>query len=346
MSDLPKSLLRDIQIADKYVRGIKNTCLYPYCEKPAIRSHHIPESVINSALAIDNHVYEVSPSYMSILKFSKDIERDIVLRSSNKAGVFKGYCPYHDTKVFLPIETFRPTEEHAVYRAIFLRTMSLIYCRKLEVSDFSSNLLKHSSHSELFSVINEIRDDARLQGLEILRRYISPMHKLRPLRPRLRAYVIPITKNLQVSCSGIFNIKEDDNDSIVVFNLTSYKDASVMHLLSIKNKFDFIDQFIKSYRGSGGLERMFNDIIFLKGEDVLISPRLWTSLTIENRKCIGRALVGPEFSANIPPLDIIKLPNEGLYTNLPDSFLKEIKVSQKRFERITGYLKGVFSLKI
>ena len=158
--------------------------------------------------------------------------------------------------------------------------------------------------------------------------------------------MIPITKNLQVSCSGIFNIKEDDNDSIVVFNLTSYKDASVMHLLSIKNKFDFIDQFIKSYRGSGGLERMFNDIIFLKGEDVLISPRLWTSLTIENRKCIGRALVGPEFSANIPPLDIIKLPNEGLYTNLPDSFLKEIKVSQKRFERITGYLKGVFSLKI
>jgi hypothetical protein len=83
---------------------------------------------------------------------------------------------------------------------------------------------------------------------------------------------------------------------------------SFLSLTGKKSEKNYIDVILKNYNGLQQLEQMVNDIAFLKGEEPIISPKIWNSLTIGQKRKISRALVAPAYRFSNNSLEIIKIP--------------------------------------
>lgn len=303
---------RNVQIADKFVRNYRHRCMLPRCENLAIRSHAIQKATIEEALAVDNHVYTINTSFLSMLHTDARKERAMTRISTSKAGTFSGYCPKHDDQLFFPAETEVAHKKHSMNVSLYLRSISLEYGRKREVSLFTNKLYELEKNGLNASTLRGFAQQETNREKYFFSTVYAPLFSKSIFRKstKINYLVIPFTGNLEVSCCGIFNADSSVPNSIVAYNLISYNDMSYLSLTSLKGKVDYIEQFLKKYDGLKGIERILNDIAFLKGEEPLISPRLWNSLTLGKKRKITKALVHPNFRENETSLNIIKLPKD------------------------------------
>jgi len=120
-------------------------CLHPKaqfkeCSGGISNAHTIQRNGGLNLIARNGHVYGILPGYLRFIKYSRIVPDLIGVR---KASSFTGFCNFHDTKTFEPIERnpFQSNEHHAfllAYRAM-CKELYNIKCLK-EILPFYSTL--------------------------------------------------------------------------------------------------------------------------------------------------------------------------------------------------------------
>jgi len=119
----------------------KEYCLHPHasnadCKGDIIRAHSIQRNGGLNQIAVNGHVYMLNNQLGSFIKSAGQLEYGLI--GINKATTFTGFCNYHDTTTFQPIEQkpFSPSQESAFllsYRAL---------CRELYSKRFQLESVK------------------------------------------------------------------------------------------------------------------------------------------------------------------------------------------------------------
>lgn len=300
-----KEVKRAYQVADKMLRKRKYSCLVPSCANQAINCHSVPESSIRDALAVNGHVYTLNPSFMQAFNTHPAMRRDIRLVGIDNAGIFKGYCNEHDTRLFEPAETDQPGRRRGLYFASLLRAVSLEYCRKRSVRDFFKAVYEQVPLLELREEIEAYENTVEVYKQVML----TPMLSDGPDSfPMVDFNVTPFPGNLGVSCCGVFQQNPQDIFSFIGYNLISESDLSYLILTAPGHRSPYITQFLEEYDSVGSPSKMVNDIAFFRGEEPIISPLFWNSLSRSKKSLIERSLVHPAYRTQTESLDVIQLP--------------------------------------
>lgn len=139
-------------------RKIHRYCIYQNCEcsNKIIKSHSIQNNKILNKLAVDNHVY--------IADFNSNVFgcTDLKRCGRNEATTSTCFCSFHDTKIFLPIESsnYNYTEEQNflyAYRAF----SKYYYDRIVGLEDYKNIFGIVPNISMLIGCVD------RIKGLEI-----------------------------------------------------------------------------------------------------------------------------------------------------------------------------------
>ncbi len=311
--------IRAAQIADKYVRGLAFKCLFPSCGRKAIRSHSIPSSIIKLSLAVDEHVMSLSRSTTSILK-NKYYDLGMLDKIPvSKAGTFKGYCNYHDNWVFGAAERDNKKTQ-GMYGAMHTRALSIECTRKLELLAFmekKKQVLGYQDSADnlmvnLFKI--EVKDlENRIT--RILSPHSSGIYDFR---------VFTVSKNIGVAACGVFSFPQNDSNHIICYNVIPYPDMSFLFLTAPYNDIGIVDTYISHMGGERYCQKIFNDIIFLRGEEALMSPSLWHRLSRKRKRETVECILSPIFGVQkIPPIVKVKRHEVGVDSNLIDRYLSK-----------------------
>jgi hypothetical protein len=316
-----------IQAADKHVRNKQYRCLFPSCHKPAIQSHAIPRASCIEALSDNGVLYTQRQSFNPTIDMSNIFDPpDVVEIGINHASVFKGYCPEHDSQLFASAETTDRRRKHGMFISLHLRALSLEYSRKRRNADFFQRL------GELDQVIERQtiwRDHAT--------RYAAVSNFFKEVYlgstfnligganiDTIEYFCVPFTRNMQVSCCGCFNENSSRPDSIIAYNLISYRDMSILVLTTFGVQKRFIDSFLSQYSLPKYFERLVNDIAFSKCEEPLISAPFWRSLSTIDQLDLRLSLRAPEQRRGSSTPTIIKLAPSDLATKITPEMLTRL----------------------
>ncbi len=242
---LDASLRQKIHSADKCIRNREYPCLAPGCGKQAIRSHAVQRSLLIEAIAEDKHVYTQPPSFMSIMRMRAPTDPiEIELTGINNASTFKGFCSEHDKMLFAPAED-RTKIWHSTAISLHLRSISFEYSRKRFVRDFYIKLLALVSDPAVKAICVEAATQFGNFMLAFEKTYLGAVNALICGSPidTVDYTSIPFTRNLQVSCCGLFQSKEDDFSSSICYNLISYEKVSLLTLTAFKYRENHLEDF-------------------------------------------------------------------------------------------------------
>jgi len=325
---------RVVHQANKYIRKKKYRCFVPGCQRTAIKCHAIPRASLIEALADNGHVYTRSQSFTDIFRMSTPHDPvEIVETGVNEASVFKGLCDRHDTEAFATIE--RPIEQHGEmpFTALHFRALLLEQDRKRKVFDYYTKVVQLLGTATINSPWKDFLPEAKL-GLDIADLALLGFMESAPElgSGATDYYCFAFSKNVEVSCCGLFNHLGLMPDSVIAYNLISFADFSVIALTSFHDQHKTLDSFVLSYSlpGPDGLERLLNDIAFLKGEEPILSVRLWQSLDEATKLELRKSLVHPNYRLVDAPPKIIKLTAKDVMTTVPPEARKKMLLPTRR----------------
>jgi hypothetical protein len=316
-----------IQAADKHVRNKQYRCLFPNCQKWAIQSHAIPRASCIEALADSGVLYTHRQSFNETINKPGIFDPpDIVKTGVNQASVFKGYCPEHDSLLFASAETTDRRRKHGMFISLHLRALSLEYSRKRRNADYFRRLAELDELIERNSVWQDHAIQYEFISKVLKETYIGSVFNLMGGSDidSIEYYCVPFTRNLHVSCCGCFNENSSRPDSIIAYNLISYRDMSILVLTTFGVQKTFIDSFLSQYSLPKYFERLVNDIAFSKCEEPLISANLWRSLSTIDQLDLRLSLRSPEQRRGSSTPTIIKLAPSDLATKVTPEMLTRL----------------------
>jgi hypothetical protein len=316
-----------IHAADKYLRKKKYVCLFPGCKEKAIRSHAIPRALLIEALAENGVVYTMEQSFNSMMtKTAPTDPPDVIEVGVNDASVFKGFCPAHDSWLFASAEVTHRGRNRAMAISLHLRAVSLEYCRQRQVADFQRKLAELTRIPEMRPILREYAETLDKHCALFKKVYLGSIFNLMSGSSvdSIVYFCVPFSRNLQVSCCGVFD-ETNDFDSAIGFNLISYADKSILVLTAFKVVKHYLDSFLARYDLRQKGEKLVNDIAFWKCEEPFISPQLWRSLSEEEKLEVRLSLRHPDFRAGAAAPSVIRLTSSDFVTKLaelPDFLLR------------------------
>jgi hypothetical protein len=327
-SILSSDLRQIIHRADKDVRRKNYVCLFPNCNRRAIDSHAIPRASLIEALAEQGHVYSRRPNLTELLHTNHLFDPvEVVRLGVNQASTFKGFCARHDALLFSPIEQDNDRKKHLVH-ALFLRSLALEYCRHRQTTDYLSRvcelgpsppfMIEVEKHLTLMSAIMKLKRFA-------VDYIMTPKHE--SVNEGTDYFIVPIARNLKVSCCGCFDGVTDGSGYVPIgYNILSYKDASILALTTYRTTGFALDRYIEGFGPvhKFDLEGMLNDVTFSKGEEPVMSPSIWSSLSDDSKQAIGLSLRHPSFRESLVAPQIIKLSKEDVSTEISPSLWTRI----------------------
>jgi len=128
-----------------YCINKKQKCFVEDCKKSAIQSHLLQKNGILKMISANNHFYEVA-----FLMFPKP-HYEIKKVGINKGFTFRGFCEYHDSKIFEKIE--KTDVDFNEYQSLLLLSYRAIlkeFRVKEIIIDYYVNLLTHSKLKVVF----------------------------------------------------------------------------------------------------------------------------------------------------------------------------------------------------
>jgi hypothetical protein len=106
-------------------------CLYPGCDKPAIRSHSQQKEGQLRIIAKGGYVYSLGRNLVESVKRLTTERSPFIRVGIGEASAFQGYCANHDNDIFAAIEK-KPLSPNDPEQAslLFLRAISMEYAAK------------------------------------------------------------------------------------------------------------------------------------------------------------------------------------------------------------------------
>ena len=302
---------RIIQKSDKYSRLKDHACLFPGCTKLAIKSHSVPRASCIEALAENGILYSRRLSLNECIGAKTPFDApDVVRMGVNDVGVFKGYCPTHDSRLFASAELMGAAKGNGMFHALHLKSLSVEYCRKRQVLDFYCKASRLADNIDAKRYFNSQKEEA--EGVFKIFKSAHFYRFLKAINPQLgeqlEYFFLPFTRNLHVSCCGVFNSDPGNIDSTIAYNIISYSDASILSLTTLSPFKLHLDSYIEKYKHLPNcIDMLINEIAFSHCEEPLISSKLWNTLSDYDRAQIRLSLRHPHYRLQIAPPQIIKL---------------------------------------
>ena len=310
---------RITQKADKYARNRNHVCLAPGCKMRAIHGHAISRSLCVEGLAKNGILYSRRISLMETMRMASAYDPpEIVQMGVNDAGLFKGYCQAHDSSFFAAAEASDVIKKKNMFVSLFLRALSVEFCRKRLVRDFEMRISELTNdpieREEGQEFVNHYNSHLSIFQEVFLRRFFGAVESI-------EYFFLPIARNLQISCCGCFDGTPGSMNSIIGYNLISYSDMSLLILSTFTSIKHHLDSFIGKFSLPAGAERLINDIAFFHCEEPLISPPLWRSLNGNEKLALRRSLRHPDFREETSAPRVIKLTSTDFMTKLSPAVL-------------------------
>lgn len=291
---------------EKRLRGSCQKCMFPGCGGNAIGSHSQQDNGQLREIAEDQHVIALRRGVCPAPRQSIS-SHDMGMRPKkigiHKATVFKGFCNFHDTQLFLPIDT-KPlvVDDIKQVYALHLRATSFeLWSKRLVVGVLNTAL--QESHRDL----GIIREMARIHGkfFKADIRYLwTPLWTESP-KDMLRWKWSVLDKNIGVSLTSCINPLDDISFPVYMesyydrscdeythsrpsFSLTILPVGDKTHVILCWNKTDemTVSPWVERMSSSKDMEKLLNECIFCKSEDFCMSPRLWDSLSDPDKERI------------------------------------------------------------
>jgi len=256
---------------------------------------------------------------------------EIVEVGVNEASVFKGFCPTHDTSLFAPAETTDERKKSGLARSLHLRAISLEYCRKRQVVDQLKIIIEMSTSVDVLHLYRDAIRSYEASAANIsayLYKYL--LHGSDCNHWPIDYFLIPFSKNINVSCCGVFNHLKLRHLPIIAYNVVSYASDTMLALTTLGDSHATMNSFLADYRSNNGVERLVNDIVFRKGEEPLISARLWRSLSDSEKLDIRLSLVHPSYRSLEMAPRIVKLVPTDFLTDMTPTVVTRL-----------GHLEGI-----
>jgi hypothetical protein len=219
---------------------------------------------------------------------------EIVEIGINDASTFKGYCPKHDAMLFSPVDSQGERNKSWVFRSLHLRAMSLELCRKRRSADFMNQLKKSPVASALIAAATDAEvaaSAAKTDMQTILSTFFFNQNLVLPID----FFAIGFNRNLGVAACGVFDYGGDTKLSTIGYHILPYKNSSLLVLTCLGDSHKILDPYFSSFKGLNPFEQMVNDIAFLRGEEPLISPAFWYSLTETEKLQLRQCLMHPYY---------------------------------------------------
>jgi len=314
-----KSILR----AEKYVNNLSFYCLFPGCKEKAIRSHSQQKERQLRSIAVDGHLYTLTPSFTQKFKMKTACDPLEISRVGiTKASTYLGFCSKHDSELFMKIETGDVNSENPEHRTLlFLRALTYEYCMKRKVHSFlkkQREIISHESHLIEPSIME--------MGYKVWITNIWPILYTRFLsilqngeHDELRSISREIGWNIDVSCCGVSDVRGQTLQELQgVKNLQTVSPLYAFNIIPRSNKSyviitSFAEHSLEVNRHFGPLEneaqfeRIVNKLAFYDCEDACISPRIWESLCEDEKKNLQLSIRHPSYRDTYTVPKIIKL---------------------------------------
>ena len=316
-----------IQRADRHARNKEYLCLFPGCQKKAIRSHAIPRALCIEALADNGVVFSRRQSLNGAMHMTDPTDPpEVVEIGVNDASTFKGYCSFHDTRLFVSAETNERHKKNGMFIAHHLRAISVEYCRKRQVLDFHKKFLELTSPGAEREDLKNLFKQQEIIFSAFGEVYLGSILNLIGGSDvdSVDYFCIPFSRNIQVSCCGCFDAVPGQFDSMICYNLISHADMSMLVLTNFTVVKHYLDSFVRSYDLPRGTERLVNDIAFAHCEEPLIGARLWRSLHADQKLLVRLSLRHPDVRSFTPTLRVIRLARTDFPTQLTPSLLARL----------------------
>jgi hypothetical protein len=140
------------KLQDVHTSYNKRYCIHPNagvdCDGDIIKAHTIQRSGGLTTIAREGHVYTLNPGVTKLIKTGSPAA---TLIGVHNASTFTGFCNFHDTATFRPIETnpFQSTQEHtfllayrALCRELFLKRARVEHLSKARRNDRGADMVK------------------------------------------------------------------------------------------------------------------------------------------------------------------------------------------------------------
>lgn len=327
-----------IHAADKYARQKEYRCLMPGCQRKAIRSHAIPRASIAEALAEDGIVYTRRQSFNHLMTITARADPpEIVEEGINRASVFSGFCSTHDSNLFAPVERIEEPQKYGMVIPLHFRAFSLEYSRKRRSAEFYRKVGQLVKDQNIETLARAEAEKYEYTCSLIKDSYLGRMMRAAVVgsiedkeAATIVSFSVLFSRNLEVSCCGCFQVDADIFDSVIAYNLISYADMSILVLTSFRPAKKFLDSFKAEHPLPEHLERLVNDVAFMKGEEPLIAAKLWRSLNEAEQVEVRLSLRHPSVRNTILPPRVIRIDRSfearGDYNpdNLPPAFLEKL----------------------
>lgn len=287
-------------------------CLYPTapneCSGEPIRSHTIQRRGGLSAISEVGHVISIKKGFED--NFQNDGEIVPKILGLRSASTFSGFCSFHDTDMFRPIETGKVNLDNEAAFLMAFRALSYEFLTKessIRVIDVQRELDRGKTFEEqcyLQKFLHYYAEGAKL-ALQDLRKWKNQFNRAF-LEHQFDAYAfcaIEFSEILPVvGCGGFYPVIDFDGKTLqklahgnsplenILFNLTVLNDRTVAVLSWNRNYEAASRQFAKSFLSIPDAEKAnaMIRLVFEHLENVYILPSWWRDRSDEEKKAIIR----------------------------------------------------------
>jgi hypothetical protein len=276
-------------------------CVSDQCSS-IIKTHSIQNNRILKQIAEDGVVIQ-----LQLVDNDAETSIDIEKIGRKVATISTNFCGFHDTKLFLPIESkdYRKNDKEQEFLFAY-RAFAREYHAKLEVRNFHENARKMAKgeYKHFF--------DLALQGTNVALQQLEK-EKARLNRSLensdfgiLRTYVIEFHGSYQIAASSLIAIKYDlyGNEINDIFNhqqdlkftfLSVFPQGKkTFVLLSFYSKdrkaLSFINKQIMK-RSINEQKVIISNLILYHAENFVFSPRVWRSISQEKQDTIRQVFL-------------------------------------------------------
>lgn len=272
-------------------------CMYPGCKNTAINSHVLQKKKILKPIAPNDHLYCLEPNSF----FNKEQRLTYKRRGINKVLAFKGYCKYHDDKIFSSIEKSNvdwndPKSQFLLgYRSVCRE----IYVKQIMIDYYSEHLSKfflpdnvltdynvrHYCERSIFSLSMGIKDMNRYKEFIELGIFTNNYSNY-----NFETIILPfcielcVSSPISVSYSEDIpnrDIKEADFVETNIVNVFPYKGKSVV-IIGYANEFDnrWAKEFSRKLKTQEVdlICKTLSDLILFRAEFYCMSEKLYQSI--------------------------------------------------------------------
>ena len=283
------SLVRESRVKECF-------CVGTECSSSVIKAHSVQNNRILRQIAEGGYVIQLKPEDVHG-KFSiksKEIGKKVATVSTN-------FCGFHDTKIFLPIESKDYQRNNREQEFLFAyRAFAREYHVKREATNLLSNAKKLAKVDQSYLDLSLMGANLTLKQMENEKIWLNDA--LRKLDfNKIGTCTIEFHGYYQVAASSAFAVEYDlrgnrindfsnpDQDLKFIFLSIFPQGRRTFVLLSFYNKdkklFSFINNQIKK-RSISEQKVIVSNLLLSHVENLVLSPKLWNKLLAEQQDVV------------------------------------------------------------